>query len=56
MSYQITAEKCVACGACKGDCPEGAISSGAPYRIDPAKCIDCGACADACPENAVRPG
>ncbi|RRJ97448.1 4Fe-4S dicluster domain-containing protein [Opitutaceae bacterium TAV4] len=54
MSYQITPEKCVACGACIADCPMEAIKAGSPYRIDPKLCIDCGACADACPESAPR--
>ena len=50
------ADTCIACGACVGECPTGAISEGDPiYVIDPETCIDCGACADACPVDAIFP-
>ncbi|MBK8479128.1 MAG: 4Fe-4S binding protein [Opitutaceae bacterium] len=56
MSYKITAESCVSCGACVAECPEGAIAEKDPvYAIDPAKCIDCGACESACPNGAISP-
>ena len=36
---------CVACGACEGACPVGAISMGdGKFEIDASVCIDCGAC------------
>ena len=44
---------CIACGACEGECPVGAISSGDIYVIDENTCIDCGACANVCPVGAI---
>jgi formate hydrogenlyase subunit 6/NADH:ubiquinone oxidoreductase subunit I len=53
MAYVIDADKCIACGACEAECPEGAISeSNGVYVIDAAKCSECGSCADVCPSEA----
>ena len=52
MSYKITT-KCELCGACKAECPQGAIKEGAPYQIDDDNCIQCGACEVVCPARAV---
>jgi len=53
MAYKIT-ENCAACGNCKDECPQGAISEASPiYTIDPELCIDCGACQPACPSDAI---
>lgn len=54
MAYKISADECIACGACADGCPVEAISSGDVYTIDPEKCIDCGACADTCPVGAPK--
>ena len=51
MAYKIT-DECIACGACKDECPVEAISEGDIYVIDADACIDCGACAGACPVDA----
>jgi ferredoxin len=58
MAYKIT-EKCVACGSCIAECPNGAIRDGDPYCvINPARCTECvGAheksqCLIVCPTNA----
>ena len=56
MAYKIN-DKCAACGTCKDECPQGAISEGSPmYKIDPDLCIDCGACQAVCPMEAIEPG
>lgn len=55
MAYKIT-EDCIACGACKEECPNQAISEGDPiYKIDPNKCDNCGTCAEVCPVDACVP-
>ena len=54
MAYKIS-DACVACGACEGQCPVGAISQGdSQYQIDEAACIECGTCAGACPVGAIN--
>jgi len=54
MAYVIK-DTCIACGACAGDCPVGAISEGdGKYVIDANACIDCGACANNCPVDAPQ--
>jgi ferredoxin len=52
MAYKIT-EHCESCGGCIDECPQGAITSGSPYKINPDLCIDCGACESACPSRAI---
>lgn len=52
----VISEACLACGACKDECPVSAISEGDPvYAIDAGACIDCGACVSACPNDAIKP-
>ena len=52
MAYVISSD-CIACGACEGECPVGAISNGGDkYVINPDLCIECGACAGVCPMGA----
>ena len=53
MAYVIS-DSCVACGACEGQCPVGAISMGdGKYEIDADKCIECGSCAGGCPVGTI---
>ncbi len=59
MAMRIT-DDCIACGACEGECPVGAISEGdTKFVIDPKKCVECKGyhdspqCASVCPNDAV---
>jgi len=54
MAYFIT-EECIACGACKEECPVDCISEGDIYVINAEECIDCGNCAQVCPVDAPKP-
>lgn len=51
MAYVIT-EECLACGACAGECPAGAIAEGEIFVIGE-ECVECGACVDTCPAGAI---
>lgn len=50
---RVITDICVACGACAGECPVGAISEGDIYVVDASLCIDCGACDATCPTGAI---
>ncbi len=53
MAYKIS-DACVNCGACEGECPQGAISEKDNKRvIDENACVGCGACVAACPTEAI---
>ena len=66
MAYKIT-NKCLKCGICIDECPEGAIVVDEVVtdfdglklystRIDPDKCTDCGVCVSHewwCPAKAI---
>ena len=53
MAYCV-GDSCIACGACEGQCPAGAITMGdGKAEIDPDKCVDCGSCAGGCPVGAI---
>lgn len=55
MAYVIDQDKCIQCGACEAECPEGAISEvDGIYTIDAARCSECGSCADVCPSEAPQ--
>ena len=51
----IITDECIACDACREECPMDAIEEGDPiYIIDADKCTDCGACAAVCPAEAIK--
>ncbi len=51
--------KCVFCGMCERNCPEGAITVDRPtrmWRINLEKCVNCGTCIDNCPRKCLSLG
>jgi ferredoxin len=46
-------ERCVACGICADQCPEGAIVIDKTAHIDQRLCTGCGQCIDGCPQDAL---
>lgn len=49
------ANKCHACGACVGVCPQLALGLiGAEIKYNEGKCVDCGACVLVCPSGAMK--
>ena len=61
MSLMITQE-CIACDACREECPTEAIEEGDPiYIIDPDRCTECigfydePACIAVCPVECITP-
>ncbi len=53
IRYEISAEKCKACGLCLKACPVEAITGEkkVPHVIDQGKCIKCGICLETCPDK-----
>ena len=49
----IDLNKCVSCGACKRQCPAGAISLNPKAVIDEEKCLGCAACISTCRLDAI---
>ncbi len=53
MSFVILQDQCIACGACREECPSDAIeASGAAFKIT-GKCIECASCMESCPSGAI---
>lgn len=55
-------EECIACDACREECPNSAIEEGDPvYVIDPDRCTECvghydePACISVCPVDCIGP-
>jgi ferredoxin len=69
VAYKINEEKCLKCGVCVKECPEGAIVVDEKVtepdglvlyktRIDEGECTDCGVCVSMeywCPAQAIAP-
>jgi NAD-dependent dihydropyrimidine dehydrogenase PreA subunit len=53
MPVTINKDLCIACGACAGGCPVGALTVEDVAVCDPDVCIDCGACVATCPVEAI---
>lgn len=49
----IDEDRCVLCGICASECPEGAILLEDTVRIDPGRCTGCGTCVNACPLELI---
>ncbi|NPA50247.1 MAG: YfhL family 4Fe-4S dicluster ferredoxin [Epsilonproteobacteria bacterium] len=61
MALMIT-EECIACDACREECPTGAIEENDPiYIIDPDRCTECVGyfdepqCIGVCPVDCIIP-
>ena len=53
MAYVIT-DRCVKCGACESECPNGAIiEEEKKFAINYVKCVECGNCIDNCYNKAI---
>ncbi|WP_101016076.1 YfhL family 4Fe-4S dicluster ferredoxin [Helicobacter pylori] len=56
-------DECIACDACREECPSEAIEEGDPiYHIDPDRCTECYGydddeprCVSVCPVDAILP-
>lgn len=54
ISPFVTANKCVACGACLTKCDVNAITMPDKAVIDPNLCVGCAGCIAICPVGAIR--
>ncbi|MDI6889535.1 MAG: NADH-quinone oxidoreductase subunit NuoF [Thermodesulfovibrionales bacterium] len=56
ITYSILEELCTGCGACKRECPAGAITGRRKkiHKIAPELCVKCGTCFDVCKFKAVN--
>ena len=52
---RLVAERCVGCGVCAQNCPQGIIEIRAKKPVILPGCIRCLCCAELCPHNAIVP-
>ena len=52
----IDRHRCVACGACVGECSKNAIAvhKGCYAVVDGEKCVGCGLCVKVCPVGCIE--
>ncbi len=54
FNLKVNRSRCTACGTCKVNCPEDAITVNGHAEIDHDVCVGCGKCISVCPEGAVK--
>lgn len=50
----VTADLCIGCGRCAGECPAQALTMDKFPVVDPQKCIACFCCQEKCPTRAIE--
>ena len=49
----VDLDRCIACGKCAEECPEGSILINKTAHVDPRRCTGCGRCINQCPQAAI---
>jgi len=53
MAAVVNEDLCTACGVCRDECPQDAITVAEVAVVNPDLCTECGVCVDACPNDAI---
>ncbi len=52
---KIDKMRCVGCGLCVEECPQGALSiSGTVASVNEDECVECLSCIEVCPQSAIK--